>query len=61
MFVATRKNKKTVNWNVVKEEAQQLQIAKFIVDAQGYKIPCKTIEEANKFLIIYKNSVLKIK
>lgn len=58
MFVATRKNKKSVNWNVVRQEAQQLKTAKYIVDAQGYKIPCETIEEANKFLAIYKNSVL---
>jgi len=58
MFVATRKNKKAVNWNVVKHEAQQLKTAKFIVNAQGYKIPCQSIEEANKFLEIYKNSVL---
>jgi hypothetical protein len=61
MFIATRKNKKAVNWNVVKEEAQQLKIAKYIVDAQGYKISCKTIQEANKFLNIYKNSILIIK
>lgn len=58
MFQPTRKNKKAINWNVVRQEAQQLKTAKFIVDAQGYKIPCNTLEEANKFLNIYKNSIL---